>query len=65
VGPAEFKPLLHTWSLGMEEQFNSAIALSLLLRRLVGARLVVPFYVLVYPASFVLAVLLVCCPGDS
>lgn len=54
---AEFEPLLHTWSLGVEEQFYLAIPLLLMLVAPLGRRFVLLSLLAIVAASLVLSVL--------
>ncbi|MEC8429514.1 MAG: acyltransferase family protein, partial [Pseudomonadota bacterium] len=58
-GPSELKPLLHTWSLAVEEQFYFVFPLLFILAHRFFANHKLSFFVLVFIASFVASVMLV------
>lgn len=58
-GPSELKPLLHTWSLAVEEQFYFVFPLLFILAHRFFVNHKLSFFVLVFIASFVASVILV------
>lgn len=52
---AELKPLLHTWSLAVEEQYYIAFPMLLMLAHFLGKQVVIPFLIVLFVLSFSLA----------
>lgn len=55
-GPAQLKPLLHTWSLSIEEQFYLLFPVFVLLLKKVGLRAITFFYLTVFALSLAIGV---------
>lgn len=61
---AEYKPLLHTWSLALEEQYYVLFPLLLIVLWRLGARSIIPVFLLIFMASLTLAQLRVASDPD-